>query len=62
MYGCMNDCGMNDIFAMYAGITGVPHFEIYLRDSPGMRQVVSGAQPIDTFVALFNRLRMLPKV
>lgn len=44
------------------GITGVPHFEIYLRDRPGMRQAVSGAQPPDTFIALFKRLRLLPKV
>ena len=44
------------------GITGVPHFEIYLKDKPGMRQSVSGAQPIDTFIALFRRLRLPPKV
>ena len=46
----------------FSGITGVPHFEIYRTDRPGMRQAVSGAQPINTFVALFNRLRVLPKV
>ena len=44
------------------GITGVPHFDIYLRDTPGMKQTVSGAQPVDTFLALFKRLRLLPKV
>ena len=44
------------------GVTGVPHFEIYLRERPGMKQVVSGAQPIETFIALFKRLRLLPKV
>jgi predicted DsbA family dithiol-disulfide isomerase len=48
--------------AVRKGITGVPHFEIYLRDRPGMKQAVSGAQPIETLIALFKRLRLLPKV
>lgn len=48
--------------AVRKGITGVPYFEVYLRDSPGKRKTMSGAQPVDTFVALFNRLRLLPKV
>ena len=52
----------SDNSLIFAGITGVPHFEIYRADRPGMKQAVSGAQPINTFVALFNRLRVLPKV
>ena len=49
-------------FYFSVGITGVPYFEIYLKDRPGMKQVLSGAQPIATFVALFKRLRSLPKM
>lgn len=45
-----------------AGITGVPYFEIYIKDRAVMVQSMSGAQPVDTFVALFKRLRLLPKV
>ena len=53
---------MIDLVYNVLGITGVPHFEIYTRERSGMRQSISGAQPIDTFVALFKRLRLLPKV
>lgn len=45
------------------GITGVPYFEIYLTNSPdGVRQVFSGAQPVETIVAVLNRLKMSSKV
>ena len=47
---------------LFAGVNGVPNFEIYLRGSPSVRQVVSGAQPVDTMVSVFNRLRTLAKV
>ena len=51
-----------EFISLSTGIGGVPFFEIYLPDSPDMRQQFSGAQPIDTFVAIFNRLRVVAKV
>ena len=44
------------------GVGGVPYFEIYLADKPDLRQQFSGAQPIDTFVAIFNRLSLMAKM
>ena len=48
--------------ARLVGISGVPYFEIYLADNPDTIQQFSGAQPINTFVAIFNRLRVVAKV
>lgn len=43
----------------FAGITGVPFFEISLKDQPDLQHQFGGAQPIETFVAVFSRLRTL---
>ncbi|XP_003385406.1 PREDICTED: uncharacterized protein LOC100636949 [Amphimedon queenslandica] len=45
------------------GISGVPNFELYLSNSPsGVRQSFSGAQPVETFIAVLRRLKLLAKV
>ncbi|KAL5491226.1 hypothetical protein EMCRGX_G016473 [Ephydatia muelleri] len=44
-------------WAQSEAISGVPHFEIYLKDKPGPHQELSGAQPVDTFVAVIKRLK-----
>ena len=45
-----------------AGITSVPFFEISLKDNPQLQHQFGGAQPIETFVAVFTRLKTLSKV
>ena len=45
-----------------AGITGVPFFEISIKDKPNISQQFSGGQPVDTFVKVFSRLKTLSKV
>jgi len=44
------------------GISAVPHFEISLKENPHIKQQFSGAQPVDTFVSVFSRLKVLSKV
>ena len=44
------------------GISAVPHFEISLKENPQIKQQFSGAQPVDTFVSVFSRLKVLSKV
>ena len=39
-------------------ITGVPHFEVYLKDKAGPHQEFSGAQSVETFVAVFRKLKI----
>ena len=58
----LDSLSLSQTHTPYVAVTGVPHFEIYLQDNPSIRQQFSGAQPIDTFVSIFNRLRMLAKV
>lgn len=44
------------------GIAGVPTFEIYLPEQPEVKQSFSGAQPVDTFVAVFSRVKAMAKM
>lgn len=44
------------------GITGVPNFEFYLKDNTQIRQTFSGAQPVDTIVAVCGRLKSMAKM
>ena len=50
------------LHAQHTGISGVPNFEVYLSDKPTMRQQFSGAQPTETFIAIFKRLLTLAKM
>ena len=43
-------------------VNGVPYFEIYLASNPLIRQQFSGAQSPETFIHVFNRVRLVAKV
>lgn len=58
---CMSLCVLQELFNS-SGISSVPYFEFYLRDKPEVRQSFSGAQQVDTMVAVCGRLRNLAKM
>lgn len=48
---------------VFVEITSVPYFDMYLTHSPnGMHQSFSGAQPVETIVAVLRRLKLVAKV
>ena len=57
----LQDCVHVSVF-LCPGISAVPHFEISLKENPQIKQQFSGAQPVDTFVSVFSRLKVLSKV
>ncbi|XP_065919079.1 uncharacterized protein YwbO-like isoform X2 [Dysidea avara] len=48
--------------AFQRDVNGVPYFEIYLASNPLIRQQFSGAQSPETFIHVFNRVRLVAKV
>lgn len=51
-----------DVESFDPGITGVPNFEFYLKDNPQVQQTFSGAQQVDTIVAVCSRLKSMAKM
>ena len=49
-------------FSRDTGITSVPTFEFYVKNLPEVRQGFSGAQPVDTIIAVCSRLKNIAKM